>query len=1190
MSDLRSIFLAHQKLIFARYIERLRGDAPQLAERPKEERREALVEILGCLIAYSRRSGAKRCREWVERQAARAVANDEAAGETLAVLDAVAAAVREPLVRHHGGATAELLRDWNCLESGITALRGEFLRSCAARDRRRAEESEARKTAILESSLDPIVSVNHSGVICEFNAAAERTFGRSRNEVLGRRPEDILFPSSVDHDQHDRIDRHLSAGQGSMLGTRIEVPAVRANGEIFPAEMAMTVSQANDQPMFTFFLRDVTKRRRAEEQIRSLARFPDENPNPMLRIGGQGKLLYANQASTPVLNHWDCEVGDMVPQNWRETVTTVLVDGRSTEIDVDFDDESFTFMLTPVVDAGYVNLYGREQTKKRKAQEKLHETESLYQSLVETLPVNIFRKDLEGRFIYANRLFCETLGRASEEIIGRTDFELYPEALAEQYREDDRRVIGTGEVLERVEMNQTPEGQPTYVQVWKTPVYDYARRITGTQAIFWDITALKRIQAELQQAKEAAEQASQAKSAFLANMSHEIRTPLNGILGMTELLLDSSLSCEQRDAMRLVRESADSLLIVLNDILDFSKVEAGKVELEHVPFRLVDQLVDALRPLAVRAEMKGLELVCRVRPDVPALLVGDFARLRQVIMNLVVNAIKFTDHGEVVVEVAERERHGDEATIPHAAFSVLQFTVRDTGIGIPRDKQELIFGPFMQADTSTTRKYGGTGLGLTIASRLVELMGGHIWLDSEVQRGSQFHFTACFDLPAAAAATAADAVASAPGAAAALPGLPVLIVDDNAATRDVIVQWLEHWGLRPTAAADATAATDILREAAASDSSYPLLIVDARMPGIDGCTFIERLQAENLLDANVIMLTSHVSHVQAGDADRCREAGVAATVSKPIKPVELLDAIQAVVRGCRPLEGVHENDDRLPPRRTPALRILLAEDSPVNQTVAVRLLSRRGHHVTVVNDGAAAVDLVAREAFDVVLMDVQMPVMDGYEATAAIRAWEQGRGTRVPIIAMTAHAMAGDCDRCLAAGMNGYVAKPVRPQALFAAIEAPREATVLLDSSSATATNGSAANGAAMKGSAASLDEPAPIDWVAALDHLGGDEALLCEVSRVFLQEVPAMLAEMRSAARECQPKDLKRAAHTLKGALMHVGAAPASKAAQRLEDLAAAANWPQIGEAMAEAERHAQAVLPLLHERLQSSAAAPVA
>jgi PAS domain S-box-containing protein len=1034
------------------------------------------------------------------------------------------------------------------VEIVLTAV-GREGQSCLAmverdlKERKRIEDSEAWKTAILDSSLDPIISVNHLGVICDFNRAAERTFGRGRAEVIGRKPEDILFPPE-DAVNPERVDRNLSAGQGSMLGQRTEVPAVRANGEIFPAEMAMTISRVHGRPVFTFFLRDLTRQKRAEEQIRSLARFPDENPNPMLRIAQNGTVLYANEASEPVLRHWGCHAGEEVPDEFLQEIGRVLASGNAAEVELECGPQWYSFVLTPVADAGYVNLYGRDHTKRKLAQQALRESEVLYHSLVDTLPVNIFRKDRQGRFTFVNRHFCETLGRGSQEVIGKTDFDFYPEHLAQKYCEDDNRVAERGESVASIEENQSLNGELTFVQVWKTPVYDFSQRIVGTQAIFWDITATKRAEVALQRAKDAAEAASRAKSAFLANMSHEIRTPMNGILGMTELVLETPLSVEQREYLNTVKESAESLLTVINDVLDFSKVEAGRVELDCVEFNVRDRLGDAIKPLALRAHTKGLELACRIAPDVPVTIVGDDCRLRQVIVNLVGNAIKFTEQGEVVVRV--------ELASPAAERVELHFTVSDTGIGIPPEKHQAIFGVFEQADSSTTRRYGGTGLGLAIASRLAELMQGRMWVESVPAAGSHFHFTACFGNPGAAAAdTRWDG-----------EPLNVLVVDDNATSRLVLAEMLENWNLRPTVVDGARSALETLEAAAQEGRSYPLALIDSHMPDADGFTLFEKLAEQGLPVGSAIMLLT--SGLQMDDIRRCGEMGIAGFVMKPIKQSELFDAIVFALDSEHP-HAARAAAALLPCAQASAgLQILLAEDSLVNQKVALRFLAKRGHQVTVVGNGREALAKFGQQDFDIVLMDVQMPEMDGFEATAAIRALEAERGTHVPVIAMTAHAMKGDRERCLEAGMDDYVSKPVRPHELFAAIEGQTRRCVRAEPQG---------NGAVV----VSLAELDPLDWDAALLRLNGDEDLLRDLVEVFLEEYPKCLAAIHEGLESQDQGHVRRAAHTLKGSLGHFVAKGGVAAAAHVELLAAGGETAALPSAVQALEAELERIAPAL-------------
>ncbi len=1061
--------------------------------------------------------------------------------------------------------------------------------------------SETRYRTLFNSTGDAIMLLDRRGFF-ECNEATLRFFGcSSREEFLAKHPSELSPPT-----QPDGTDSRIAADVKIAMAfeeesVRFEWMHRRLDGSDVMTDVLLSRIDLEQRQVLQAVVRDITEqkkaeqllerhvaertaelaatneelqwevaeRKRAEQSLRETEviyqSLVDSLPLNVFRKGLDGKIVFGNQRysdtlGTPLVELIGKTDADLFPEEmarkYRQDDATVIETG---EVFEDIEEHRkpngeviyVHILKAPVrdVEGNTLGVQGMfwDVTARKRAEAALEQERYLLHALMDNLPHNIYFKDKESRFIRINRALARWFGlEDAEEALGKTDFEFFKEGHAQQALEDEREVMRSGKpLLDREEQETWLDGSVTWATTTKLPLYDDEGQVVGTFGISRDITERKRAAEALQAAKEAAEAANKAKSDFLANISHEIRTPMNAVIGMTELVLDSQLDDSQREYLTMVRESGESLMMLINEILDFSKIEAGKLELEHAPFELHESLGDMMKSFALRAHGKGLELACHIHPDVPATLVGDAARLRQIIVNLVGNAIKFTDSGEVVLEVQCQSRSEEEV--------ILRCSVRDTGVGIPPDKQEAVFGAFEQADASTTRRFGGTGLGLAICSKLVELMNGRIWVQSEVESGSTFCFTACFEPAEAVTAETHPA---------AIQGTRVLVVDDNATNRLILDEILRNWLMKPSLAVGAREAFEMLQEAHRAGEAYDLVLTDANMPDTDGFSLAEQVKQDPELGSTIIMMLT--SGNRPGDVARCEQLGVVAYLLKPVKQSELFDAI-VMALGMTAEDDARAEELAAERIETRPLHVLLAEDSLVNQKLALGLLQRQGHRVDVANNGQEAVAAVGSRTYDLVLMDVQMPEMDGLEATITIRAAEKQSKRHVPIIAMTAHALKGDRQRCLEVGMDGYIAKPIRPRQLFETID------LVLGMLSPAATR--------------SDDELPPaggvLDWSEALRTVGGDRELLAAVVRAFLDESSRLMNAMRQAIVQGDASALRVAAHTLKGSTGYFGANETYQRVYRLETMGKQGLLDDAQAALDSLEEEMARLTPILQEYL---------
>jgi two-component system sensor histidine kinase/response regulator len=898
-------------------------------------------------------------------------------------------------------------------------------------ERKRAEASLQLRTRALEATVDGAMITDRAGRIVWVNQAFTALTGFSAAEALGKTPR-ILRSGIQDAEFYKKMWETILSGKV----WQHEVINRRKDGSLYTEEMTITPVACSEGEVthFVAIKRDVSERKRAEEQERKLASLVESSDDFIVLASMEGKVLYLNEAGARLVgldnprNGIGMHISAFHPasawaklndealstarggRNWRgETQLSNFRTGASIDVQMN----AFIIRRQRSDEPLCLAAIASDVTEQKGA-------EARFRVLFANNPLPMWVFDLETlRFLEVNQAAVAHYGYTRDEFLEMQVVDIRPPEdiplLQQHLASDLREATHAGFWRHRLK-----DGRVIDVQIIGHRLEWKDRR--AALVVAQDVTERKQAEEAMLSAKEAAEDANRVKSEFLANMSHEIRTPMNGIVGMAELLLDTELTPEQQDYLGMIRSSTDSLLTVINDILDFSRIEAGKLALDPIDFDLRDCLEETTKAFGLRAGEKGLELICKVAPDVPGMVRGDPTRLRQILVNLLGNSIKFTEHGEVVLE-AKTEASSEEEV-------VLRFEVRDTGIGIPPDKQKLIFQAFAQADGSMTRKFGGTGLGLTISAGLVGMMGGRIWVESEQGRSSQFQFTVRFN-------KVPQIESRAPAEASTLIGLPVLVVDDSAANRRFLGDVLSRWGMEPVLVGDAEAALAELHCASEQKLPLPLILTDCHMPHTDGFMLAEQIKKDPRLATVMIMMLT--SGGQRGDAARCRELGIAAYLTKPIRESELREAIlkglgaQARTRETDPGSGLITRHSLRESRQ--ALHVLLAEDNPITQHLAARLLEKQGHKVSFAVNGREALAAMETHTFDLVLMEVQTPEMDAFDVTATIRAKEKLTSVHVPIIALAPDAQKADQERCLAAGMDAYVTTPIDSNDLYAAIE-----------------------------------------------------------------------------------------------------------------------------------------------------------
>ncbi len=1046
-----------------------------------------------------------------------------------------------------------------------------------------------------------IIATDVHGLITVFNSGAENLLGYSAGEMVGKQTLQIIHLRDEVLAHGAELSRELDylvegfeafvayAKQGRF--DQREWTFVRKDGSQFAVSQVITAvkNTAGEITGFLGVAEDISLRKRQEERFRIVV---EAAPSAMVMIDRERRITLVNGRTEELFGYSRKElIGELVeilvperfrPQHpskvesfYRNPQTRAMGSGGGlfgvskdgTEVPIELglnpiSTNEGTFVLASIID---ITERKRTEEELRRAKVEAEEVSRILDSSLKSIADGVIVADSAGKFLFWNEVAEQIVGLGTTDtpIEGwTTHYGCFLPDMVTPFPPQDlplARTIRGEDVYEDelfIRNSRKPDG--VWLSVNGRPLRDETNQLRGGVIVFRDTTERRRHEVELHRAKEAAETANKAKSSFLANMSHEIRTPMNGIIGMTQLLARTELRSHQRDYLTTVDESAHILLRLLNDILDFSKIEAGKLELERVNFRISECVGRASQMLMLRAAEKGLEIVCRIAPEIPDHLLGDSGRIQQVLVNLLGNAVKFTEAGEIFVNLNVESITAERAR--------LHFSVSDTGIGIPADKLVQIFRPFEQAESSTTRRFGGTGLGLAISRQLVEMMHGKIWVESEPGRGSTFHFTAELEI-------SDDQHRHEPAELESLLDLPVLVVDDNFTNRRILGEMLQYWHMRPVLADSAAVARHALQTADESQHPIRLILLDHHMPGEDGLHFAESLRdIRNQGQCPIIMISSGTSPI---DAELGQKYGIGRFMTKPVIASELLNEVLRQFgryTSVKPMQPpTLATSSPVHPRR-----VLLVEDNEINRRVALGLLLSRGHQVVVAVNGLEAVNTLAAEEFDVVLMDMQMPVMDGYEATAEIRKREHQTGGHIPIVAMTAEALKGDRERCLDSGMDDYVFKPITPAEMYRAVERFPTLCLPVDAglreASESGTTSSADRDAAPLEPKARADNSAPdtlpaIDWNVAKERLGGGTDTLREFAELAKKETATQLAEILRSIKTREFKLLRRAAHTLKGSVSYFGAEPLVQAALALENHGRNESWDGCAELLSTLE-----------------------